>query len=162
MAAIAVAAVASASSIHQGMQAEKLKEQEARGYIDAAHRRRAAASREVSEEARNRDFMYSRALAVAAASGTGTSGQGMVTLFGDLNAEGEYRILSRLWAGENEAEGLLYRAEIARNEGKAARSAGYINAVTSAVSGYVGMGGYSPPPKQFSPSKKFGPSWFFN
>ena len=137
MAQLAVAAVMFLGSAYQGKEAKKAKEREAQGLHEAAQRRRAVAQREAAEEERNKDFVYSRALAVSAASGTGTADAGVVALLGDLNAEGEYRILSRLYAGEDEAEGLDYRAEIARREGKAAETAGYINGVTSAVSSYA-------------------------
>ena len=141
MAQIAIIAAMAGGQLYKGAQAKKLKEREAQGFRDAAMRRKGVAHREMAEERRKKEFMYSRALALAAFSGAGVDDPGMVTLLGDLNAEGEYRILSRLYAGENEAEGLLFRAEAARREGKAARSASYINAITSAVSAYSAFGG---------------------
>ncbi len=143
MAQLAVAAALGIGQLYQGRQIKKLKDKEAEGYMDAAGRRRAAAHREMSEEQRKKEFMHSRAIAVAAAQSGNTSDPGIVRLLGDLNAEGEYRILARLWAGENEAEGLEFCAEAARREGDAAVGASYINAVTSALSGYAGMGGFS-------------------
>ncbi len=127
---------------YKGYQAKKLKEQEAQGYRDAAGRTMAITSREMSEEIRNKKLMHSRAIAVAGASGAGTDG--LTKLLGDLNTEGEYRIMSVLWNGMNEAEGLIYRAEAAQREGKAAQTAGIISGITSAVSSYVGMGGGAP------------------
>ncbi len=137
MAQLAIAAVMGAAELWKGKKEERLKELEAEGYRDAAKRRMAAATREVAEEERNRDFMYSRALAVAATQGGSTGSAGVVKLLADLNAEGEYRILSRLYTGQDEAEGLRFRAEAAIREGKSARSASYVNAVTSAVSSYA-------------------------
>ena len=125
---------------YKGYEAKKLKEQEAQGLREAAGRRMAATSREMSEEIRRKAYMHSRALSVAAASGAGTEG-GVVKLLSDLNAEGEYRVLSVLWAGKNEAEGLMFAAESAEKAGDAAQTAGIIDGVTSAVSAYVGMGG---------------------
>jgi len=139
MAAIAVVAVMFAAGLYKGQQAKKAKDREAVGLEEAANRRLGAAHREAAEEERNKDFIYSRALAVSAFSGAGTSDPGMVALFGDLNAEGEYRILARLYAGEDEAEGLRFRAEVARREGEAALEAGAVEGVTSAVSAYQGM-----------------------
>jgi len=124
---------------YKGYQAKKLKEQEAQGYRDAAGRQMAITSREMAEEIRNKELMHSRAIAVAGASGAGTDG--LTKLLGDLNTEGEYRVMSVLWNGQNEAEGLQFRAEAAEREGKAAQTAGIIDGVTSAVSAYVGMGG---------------------
>lgn len=137
--AIIAAGIAVAGALYKGQQAKKLKEQEAQGLHEAANRRLGVAQREAAEEERNKDFIYSRALAVSAASGGGTSDPGMVALFGDLNAEGEYRILSRLYAGENEAEGLEFRAELARREGEAAEGASYFDAVSSGISAYAGF-----------------------
>jgi len=125
---------------YKGYEAKKLKEQEAKGLREAAGRRMAATSREMSEEIRRKEYMHSRALSVAAASGAGTEG-GVVKLLADLNAEGEYRVLSVLWAGKNEAAGLMFAAESAEKAGDAAQTAGIIDGITSAVSAYVGMGG---------------------
>ena len=127
---------------YKGYQAKKLKEEEARGLQEAAVRQMAITSREMSEEIRNKELMHSRAIAVAGLSGAGTDG--LTKLLGDLNAEGEYRVMSVLWNGQNAAEGLIYRAEAARREGKAAQTAGWIDGITSAVSAYVGMGGKAP------------------
>lgn len=123
---------------YKGYQAKKLKEQEAQGYREAAGRQMAITSREMAEEIRNKELMHSRAIAVAGMSGAGT--QGLTKYLGDLNTEGEYRVMSVLWNGLNEAEGLQFRAEAAIREGKAAQTAGIIDGITSAVSAYVGMG----------------------
>lgn len=127
---------------YKGYQAKKLKEEEAKGLQEAAVRQMALTSREMAEEIRNKELMHSRAIAVAGISGAGTDG--LTKLLGDLNTEGEYRVMSVLWNGQNEAEGLIYRAEAAQREGKAAQTAGIIDGVTSAVSAYVGMGGKAP------------------
>lgn len=124
---------------YKGYQAKKLKEQEAEGYREAAGRQMAITSREMQEEIRNKELMHSRAIAVAGVSGAGTDG--LTKLLGDLNTEGEYRVMSVLWNGQNEAEGLQFRAEAAEREGKAAQNAGIIDGITSAVSAYMGMGG---------------------
>ncbi len=128
---------------YKGYQAKKLKEEEAKGLQEAAVRQMAITSREMSEEIRNKELMHSRAIAVAGLSGAGTDG--LTKLLGDLNTEGEYRVMSVLWNGQNEAQGLIYRAEAARREGKAAQTAGIIDGITSAVSAYVGMGGKAGP-----------------
>jgi len=135
------------ASAYKGAQQKKLKDQEAIAYTEAADRRMAAATAEMAEERRKKEFMYSRALAVAGAQSGRTSDPGITTLLADLNAEGEYRILSKLWTGQTEAEGLRFRAEAARREGKAAYQAGIINGITSAVSSYASMGGFGGPTK---------------
>lgn len=141
MAQLAVMAVMAIGQLYKGKQQQKLKEREAQAYLDAADRRQAAMTHEAAEEGRKRDFMYSRALAVAGAQSGDTTDVGVQSLLSDLNAEGDYRVLSTIWTGQTEAEGLRFRADAARREGDAAKDASYVNAVTSAVSGYYGMGG---------------------
>jgi len=133
-------------SAYKGAQAKKLKDKEALAYDEARDRRAAAATREGAEEKRKKEFMYSRALAVAGAQGASQADPGVNALLADLNAEGEYRMLSVLWSGMTEAEGLGFRADAARREGEAAYSAGIINGITSAVSSYYGMGGFNAKP----------------
>ena len=144
MAQLAVAAVMFVGALYKGKQADKLKKQEAAGYRDAAGRKMAITTRELTEEIRNKELMHSRAIAVAGVQGGGT--EGLTKLLGDLNAEGDYRIMSVLWSGMDEAEGLRYRAEAAEREGEAAIEASYISGVTSAVSSYAGMGGFDGAP----------------
>lgn len=153
MAQIAVAAVMLVAGAYKGRQARKLKEEEAQGIREAAGRTMAITSREMQEEINNKELMHSRAIAVAGASGAGTDG--LTKLLGDLNTEGEYRVMSVLWNGLNEAEGLQYRAEAAEREGKAAETAGYINGITTAVSAYSGMssGGGGNPSADLSGSR---------
>jgi len=139
---------------YKGYQAKKLKEEEAKGLREAAGRTMAITTREMQEEIRNKELMHSRAIAVAGVSGAGTDG--LTKLLGDLNTEGEYRVMSVLWNGLNEAEGLQYRAEAAEREGKAAQTAGIIDGITSAVSAYSGMGGGGGSPGGSVPTGKFG------
>ena len=141
MAQIALMAVGSLAALNRGAQARKLKYQQAEGLDAAANRRMAATTADVAEAERKKKFMYSRALAIAAASGAGVDDAGMVALLGDLNAEGEYRVMSKLWVGQQETEGLRFRAEAARREGESALEAGYLNAVTSVISSY-GQGAF--------------------
>lgn len=149
MAELAIAGTAFAGSAIKGFKTRKMKQQEQAALMDAKNRNMAVTTREIAEEQRKKEFMYSRALAVAAASGAGVDDPGMVALFGDLNAEGEYRVLSKLWSGQNEAEAMNFRAEAARREGDAAFEAGLINGVTSALSSYSSLGGFDKP---FTPS----------
>lgn len=87
--------------------------------------------------------MNSRALAVGAASGAGTSGPGFVKVLSDLDAEGEYRVMARLWNAQNDADGLYFRADAARREMKATNSMAMVNALTSATVAYFGAKGGS-------------------
>ena len=140
MAQIAIFAVMAVAGMYKARQAKNLKMEEAEGFREAGSRAKAAAQREAEAEERLKEHVYSRALLVAAASGAGVDDPGMVNLIGDLNAEGEYRIMSRLWAGEDEAEGFAFRADQAEREGDAALKAGYVNVIQTAASTYMGGG----------------------
>ncbi len=140
MAQIAILAVSALSSLNEGAQKRKVKMAEADALGDAANREMAATTAEMAEEQRLKEQMESRAIAVAAASGAGVDDPTMVNLIGDLNAEGEYRIMSRLWVGSTEAEGMRYQAEVARKEGEAALQSGYLNAAKTVMSGYGSFG----------------------
>ena len=137
------AAAAFGAEAFKAYQVKQAKIQETLAYREAKNRTMAATTREVAEEARTKEFMHSRALAVAAASGGGTGDPGMVKILGDLNAEGEYRMMSKLWAGMNEAESLIFRAKQAEEEGDAAIKAGIINAFSEAAKAYGGSFGGS-------------------
>lgn len=141
MAQLAAVAVAFVASAYKGMEQKKAGIEQA-GYLgDAGRRRMAATTREVSEEADTKELMNSRAIVAAATSGAGLHNPNVIKTIGDLNAEGMYRMASKLWQGQNDSEGLYFRAEAARREGEAAWTAGLINGVTSAVSTYSALGG---------------------
>lgn len=145
MAQLAVAATMFVASAYKGRQVQKTKEREAEAYLDAADRRQAAMTREISEEQRKQEHMESRFRAVAAMQGGGGLGtSGITRLLGDLNAEGEYNILATMWQGMNDVEGLNFRAEAAEREGDAAFTSGIVSGIASAVSSYAGMGGFDP------------------
>lgn len=130
------------AGVYKGKEAEKIKDREAQAYTEASLRRKAAMTREMSEDQRKKNYMESRLRSVAAKQGGGGLGtSGLTNLVSDLNAEGEYRIMATMYQGLDEAAGLDFRAEAARREGDAARTAGWINGITSAVSAYTGMGG---------------------
>ncbi len=119
------------SSIRAGNEAKKSGDIEARELRKRANARRAAGHREAAEEQRNAELAYSRALSIAAASGGGVSDPGVVKLFADLQAEGDFRVLSRLFVSEDEAQGIEYRSEVAQREGKARRRLGQFGAAAT-------------------------------
>lgn len=97
--------------------------------------RRAVSHREAADERQLSDLIQSKALAAAAASGAGVTNPNMVRILGDLDAEGEYRALSRLFAGENEAEGMEAEAANLNKAGKAAEFGGKVAAVATILTG---------------------------
>lgn len=82
----------------------------ARSVAQQAHREasmaRGSAQRAASEEIRQSRLAASRARAVAAASGAGVTDPSIVNRLADLETEGLYGALSRLFTGETEARGL--------------------------------------------------------
>jgi hypothetical protein len=132
---------AGGAQAYKAHQIKKTKLREAEAYRDAKNRSMAGTTHAMAEEERKKELMHSRAVAVAAASGAGVDDPGVVKILGDLNAEGEYRIMSRLWTGQNEAEGLTFRAKAAQRESDDAYKAGMINVLSSSASAYFGAGG---------------------
>ncbi len=100
-----------------------------------ADARRAAGTREAAEEQRNAELAYSRALLVAAASGAGVDDPTVVKLFADLQAEGDYRVLSRLYTAEDEAQGDEFASEVANREGRASKKLSRYGMASTALSG---------------------------
>lgn len=136
MAQVAMLAVMAMSAMHKGAQDRKLAYQEAQGLREASMRKMAATTAEVGENQRERDIMESRAIALAAFQGGGVDDPSVQKLIGDLNAEGEYRILARLYVGADAAQGMQYASEQAMRVGDAAMDAGYLKAATTVLSSY--------------------------
>lgn len=137
MAQIAYFAVMAISALNEGAQKRKVAYAASEGLTDAADRRMTAASLDASDEAKKKDYIESRAISAAAASGAGVDDPTVINLIGDLNTEGEYRIMQKLWVGQDEAEGLRYQAEVKRREGEAALNQAYMNAATTVMSAYT-------------------------
>jgi hypothetical protein len=140
MAQIAILAVMAVMALNEGAQKRKLKMAEAKGLTEAGHRQMAATSAEVAEEKRNKERVEGRAIAVAANSGGGVDDPTIVNLIGDLNAEGEYRMMAKLYAGSDQAMGLYHQSDIAMREGEMALQQGYANAAKTVMSSYGNYG----------------------
>lgn len=91
----------------------------------------AEAQREALYERKKANYAASRALAVSAASGAGAD-YGAVA---DLQAEGDYRVLSALYAGDTDAELARYAAGSSRRRGSALRRGSYLNAASTILGG---------------------------
>jgi hypothetical protein len=139
--------IAAVAAVGQGVAAYKKSQyhtKQAKASMEAKNRRMAAATREAAEERRRAQFIRSRARAVAAFSGGGTDA-GMVKVFADLAAEGEYRVLSRVWQGQNDAQGLIAQSEANFKAARDAKVMGVFNSITSAFAAYSGAGGGANP-----------------
>ncbi len=77
--------------------------------------------------------------AAAASSGLDTSSGTPITVLGDTARAGEMDVLARLYSGEAQATAYQNDAQRFRAEGKAQKSAGFINAGTSLLSSFGSM-----------------------
>ncbi len=136
MAQIAILAVMAIAALNKGAQARKVAYGQAEDYRDARNRSMAATTAAIAGDKIVKERIYSRAIAVSAASGAGVDDPGVINILGDLNAEGDYRIFSQLYTGETEAEGYRVKSENAMKEGDAALNSGYIEAATTVLSAY--------------------------
>ena len=138
-----VAAIAAGGAeAYKAYQTKKAKDEEARYLREAKNRSMTATTHEMAELEREKELMESRAIAVAGASGGGGMGDPTINqAVADLNAEGEYRIMATLWRGQQEAAGLIHRANVAEKEGEQALVAGAINAISSGIKAYASAGG---------------------
>lgn len=134
-AGIAGTALSVAGPIYAGSKASDAAGDEAEQLRRRAGARRGEAQRAAAEERRQNRFARSRAQAVIASQGGSLADPGAVNYMGDLEAEGEYAALARLYEGYDEAEGLDAAARARRREGKAARTAGYLRGFTNALMG---------------------------
>lgn len=135
-----VAGIAAAGTAVAAYKKSKYHQREAAEDLEAKNRAMAAATAAAQAERRRAEFIQGRARAVAAASGAG-SDAGMVKIFADLAAEGEYRVLSRVWQGQSDAQGYIASAEANFKAAKDAKVMGVINTITTFASVYTGMGG---------------------
>lgn len=140
--AVLAAIAAGGAQLMKAHSIEKAKIAEGEAYVEAKNRVMGATTRDMAEEERTKETIHSRAVALAAAQGGGVDDVSVVQILGDLNAEGEYRIMSKLWTGQNESEGLIFRSEQAYKEANSARDAGIINAFTAGASAYAAAGSF--------------------
>lgn len=138
--ATAASTVLSAGGAYaQGVQAKKTADYEAAQMDVNAGQDRAMAQRQAIENRREARLADSRLQAVAAASGGGASDPTVIKLSQDINAEGEYNALSSLYSGEESARQLEGSADLRRYEGKNAKRAGTIKAISTVLAGAGGM-----------------------
>jgi hypothetical protein len=139
-------AVGAYGQIQQGRAEAKAAGAEASQMEQRALSVRAASQRKAMEETRQGRLAESRAQALAAKSGSG--GPTVVDIVSDLAKEGAYRHAVALYEGESGARGLEYGAGIRRYQGKLARRAGYMGALSTALmgAGSIGSRMYTPPP----------------
>lgn len=128
---IASTAISAVGTIAQGNAARAAGNYQAAQLNQQAGQERAIAQRNAIEQRHKATLANSRALAVAAAGGGGASDPTVNNIMGDITGQGEYNALSALYTGEERARGMNMQADVARLEGKQARSASLLKAGTT-------------------------------
>lgn len=136
MAQVATTVFQVGSSLMGGNSANSAAQSEAAQLEYQAGQHRAASQRQAEEQRRQARLANSRLQAVAGGGGGDVS---VVNLAADLAGEGELRALTSIYEGEDRAIGMELQADSRRKAGKAAKTAGYLNAVSSVFSGSKGM-----------------------
>lgn len=126
---------------YSGKVSYKIAKRQSRALIRRAGQRRASGQRAANEERRDARYLASTARARAAAGGGNLSDPTLVNVFADIEAEGEYNALSRLWDTEELARGDEEEARNIKSAGKAARNIGYLKAAASLYDNATGFGG---------------------
>lgn len=116
-------------------------EENARRAEYAAGQAKAASQRKASEELRQNRLLQSKQIAIAAAGGASTSEKNIADIIANTAVEGRLASSIALYEGDlrsdallNEAIGLRNKAAVTRYEGKQARKAGNIGALSSLLS----------------------------
>ena len=131
--AVGGAAISGAGTIIGAHDKDKALRKEALQLERQAGIERAASQRKAMEEKRQARLVASRAQAVGAATG-GALDPTVVNAMADIEGEGEFRALTALYEGEEEARGLEAQAVARRKEGKNAKKASYFQAAGSILS----------------------------
>lgn len=127
----ASAVIGVGSTLMAGKQQNDLATFEAGQMQANANAERAVSQREAAQERRRSEYLQGRARAVAASSGAGVSDPTIDNIVAGLDAEGEYRALTALYNGEQQAEGMELGAKVRKIEGRNAKSASRYKAAST-------------------------------
>ena len=131
---VASAVIGVGSTLMAGKQQNDLAKFEALQMDQAADAERAVSQRQAQEERKRSKYLQSRATSLAAASGAGASDPTIENIVAGLDSEGEYRALTALYNGEQQAQGLELGSKVRRIEGKNARQSGRYRAGNTLMS----------------------------
>lgn len=129
--ALATTAVQGYNQIEQGKAAKSDADAVAIQQEREGKAAQAEAQREALNERKKANYAASRALAVSAASGAGVADDAIA----DLQAEGDYRVLSALYSGDTDAQLASFAAGATRREGRARKRGSYMNAGSTILGG---------------------------
>ncbi len=135
MALVAGTVMSAGGSLMEGSAAKKSADFQAAQMDRNALSVEATSQRVAIEERRKAELVKSRARAVAAAGGGTTTDVGITDLLSKIDAEGEFNALSALFEGREKATGMRTQAAGARVSGKAAKKAGQMKALSTALTG---------------------------
>lgn len=127
-------AVSAAGTLAGGQQASAAAEFEAKQREQQAMEARAISGREALERRKEQRLLASQVQAQAAKTGGG-SDPSILTIFQDIAETGELNVQTELYKGEQRARGFEAAADVARFEGRRAKTASYIGAGSGLLSG---------------------------
>jgi hypothetical protein len=132
-------AVSAVGAIQQGQAADSAAQSQALQLEQKAGQDRAVAQMRAREQKRQAELLSSRATTLTAAGSGDTSEVGTQDILSGIAGEGQYRSMLELYEGEERAKGNEFGATTARQEGKAAKKAGYMSAIGTVLSGASSM-----------------------
>ena len=143
------AVVGVGSTIAAGQQAKKQGEMQASQLVAKANEERGIAQRAAAQEKKKSQYVKSRAIALAAASGAGGVEDPTISnIVSDIESEGEIRGLNALYSGESMARTLTGSAIASQIEGRNKSAAANMQAgatlLSSGSSLYQRYGGTGP------------------
>lgn len=128
--------VSAGGTVLGGTQAAAEGKAQQKQYEQAATQERAVSQRKAIQDRLDARLAESRDLAAGAAGGGGgIETPGFANVIAGINEEGHMRAMTSLWEGEERARGLEYAGKVKRYEGNQAKTASFIKAGTTLLSG---------------------------
>lgn len=127
------------SARNEGKALEQGANYEAQQLDAKAGQERASAIYAAQEDRRQKRLAQSRAQAVAASGGGMATDSDVLDIMGDLEKEGEFRAMTRIYEGEERARGMETDATLRRYEGKQSKRAGNTKATATILSGATSL-----------------------
>lgn len=127
--------ISAIGQIQAGRQQEAMAEYQAEQMELQAQDKMALATRDAEQEAKKKDALLSRQVALAADSGGGVQNASVLGILEDAEAAGQYNVDTAIYNGQQESAGLRSQAGATRLEGKAARTGATLGAAGTLISG---------------------------
>lgn len=135
---IAGTAISAAGSLMQGAQANAAAQAQARAQEQQAEAERRSSAFEQEREFKKQQLQMSNARAQVGASGVGFQGSPTAVLAANAS-QGQLDLAAIQYGSQLRQNTLMTQADLTRMEGRQARTAGFINAASSVVSGASGI-----------------------